>query len=74
MRKSSSSSQGAPKLPDAPLSQQVAHPKAPASAPVVASAPAATGLKPLPNTSASPDSTMAFLKQSGYQPRTDFDE
>lgn len=74
VRKSSSSSQGAPKLPDAPLSQQVVHPSAPASAPVAASAPAATGLKPLPNTSASPDSTMAFLKQSGYQPRTDFDE
>ena len=74
VRKSSSSSQGAPKLPDAPLSQQVVHPSAPASAPVAAPAPAVTGLKPLPNTSASPDSTMAFLKQSGYQPRTDFDE
>lgn len=86
VRKSSGSSQSAPKMPDAPLSQRavrpaqstrpapVARPAARAQAPVPAPEPVPAGLKPLPEVEPSADNTMTFLKQSGYQPRTDYNE
>lgn len=80
----------APSKPTAPAAKPApqANTPLPKSAPLSASAgaapaPAASargeklapGLKPLPSIDLSPaDSTMAFLKQSGYQPRTNFDE
>ena len=75
VRKSSSSSAGAPKLPNVPLSQQVAR-QAPAAQPAPAeAAPSASasgaGLKPLPTIDAQSNDTMAFLKQSGYSVNTD---
>lgn len=83
VRKSGGSSQSAPKMPDVPLSQRAVRPAqparpaqaarsvAPAQAPAQAPAPepASAGLKPLPEVEPAADSTMAFLKQSGYQPR-----
>lgn len=83
-----SSSAPAPKLPDKPLAQQnrsqakpsTAHvaERVAAAAPAVAKPsdpePMAPGLKPLPSNDLTPaDSTMAFLQQSGYQPRS-YDE
>ena len=83
VRKSGGSSQSAPKMPDVPLSQRAVRPAQPARpaqaarsvAPAQAQAqtpapePVPAGLKPLPEVEQPADSTMAFLKQSGYQPR-----
>ena len=83
VRKSGGSSQSAPKMPDVPLSQRAIRPAQPARpaqaarsvAPAQAQAqtpapePVPAGLKPLPEVEQPADSTMAFLKQSGYQPR-----
>ncbi len=84
VRKSSgSSSSDAPRLPDAPLSQQAMRPaqaqQAGGKPRGSASRPStpAPGLKPLPNNggagaaaSGAPDSTMSFLAQTGYRPNT----
>ena len=96
VRKSKSKGKGhssadAPKLPDAPLSQQMAAPATRAARPEQAQqaprktvaaaavpAPAVPGLKPLPTqggaaaaqAGGSPDSTMAFLAQTGYRANT----
>ena len=58
----------------APLSASAGNAAAPSASPAKGEK-LAPGLKPLPSIDLSPaDSTMAFLKQSGYQPRTNFDD
>lgn len=75
--KKGASNAGAPSLPDKPLSQQTraAQPRGHQAQAGRAAAPAASGLKPLPNSgSGSPDSTMSFLRQTGYQSSSDYDD